>query len=97
MEGLERDGPIATQEKAGFLDRFNSRKIPTPEDPLKCWVPEEIRREQREEGFSMTDRALEDEAKRYVLHSHPKGNWVMGTFLSPSSNSDRAPEGESFD
>ena len=45
----------------------------------------------------MTDRALEEEAKRYVLNSHPKGNRVMGTSLPLSSNSDRAPEGESFD
>ncbi|RVX11797.1 E3 ubiquitin-protein ligase UPL7 [Vitis vinifera] len=47
-------------------------KRPIPEDPLKCWVPEEIRREQREDGFSMIDRALEDEAKRGVFRS-PKG------------------------
>ena len=65
-EGLERDGPIATQEKAGFLGRFISKKGPTPEDPLTRWVPEEIRREQRDDGFSMTDQALEEEAKRYV-------------------------------
>ena len=45
----------------------------------------------------MTDQALEEEAKRYVLNSHPKGNRVMGTSLPLSSNSDRAPEGESFD
>ncbi|RVW55173.1 hypothetical protein CK203_066945 [Vitis vinifera] len=61
------------------------------------WRWKEIRREQRDDGFSMTDRALEEEDKRYVLHSHPKGNRVMETFLSLSSNSDRAPEGESFD
>ena len=97
MEGLERDGPNATQEKAGFLGCFISRKRPTPEDPLTCWVPEEIRREQRDDGFSMTDRALEEEAKRYALHSYPKGIQVMGTSLSLSSNFDRAPEGESFD
>ena len=97
MEGLVRDGPNATQENAGFLGRFISRKRPIPEDPLKCWVLEEIKREQREDGFSMTDRALEDEAKRYVLQSHPKGTRVMGTFLSSFSISDRAPEGESFD
>ncbi|RVW82234.1 hypothetical protein CK203_041701 [Vitis vinifera] len=35
---------------------------------------EEIRREQRVDGFSMTDRALEEEAKRYALHFYPKGN-----------------------
>ena len=95
MEDVVRDGPIA--KKAGLLGCSISRKRYTPVDPLKCWVPEDIRREQREDGFSMTDRALEDEAKRYVLHSHSKENRVMGTFLSPSSNSDRAPEGESFD
>ena len=95
MDVLVRDGPLATQEKAGLLGRFNSRKITTPEDPLKCWVPEEIRREQGEIGFSLTDRALEEEAKRYVLHSH--GVRVMGTFLSSSSISDRAPMGGSFD
>ena len=94
---MVRNGPNATQENAGFLGRFISRKRPIPEDPLKCWVLEEIKREQREDGFSMTDRALEDEAKRYVLQSHPKETRVMGTFLSSSSISDRAPEGESFD
>ena len=95
MDVLVRDGPLDTQEKAGHLGRFNSRTITTPEDPLKCWVPEEIRREQGEIGFSLTDRALEEEAKRYVLHSHGVG--VMGTFLSSSSISDRAPMGGSFD
>ena len=50
-----------------------------------------------EAGFSMTDRALEEEAQRYALISHPKGKRVMGIPLLLSSNSDRAPEGESFD
>ena len=45
VEGLERDGPTATQEKASFLGRFISRKGSIPEDPLTSWVPEEIRRE----------------------------------------------------
>ncbi|RVX17761.1 hypothetical protein CK203_004388 [Vitis vinifera] len=97
MDGLVRNGPLATQEKAGLLGRFDPRKITNPEDPLKCWVPEENRREQGEAGFSLTDRALEEEAKRYVLHSHSKGYGVMGTFLPSSSNSDRAPVGGSFD
>ena len=97
MEGLEREGPNANQEKAGLLGCLFSRKRPTPEDALTCWVPEEIRREQRVDGFSMTDHALEEEAKRYALHFYPKGNQVMGTSLLLSSNFDRAPEGESFD
>ncbi|RVW93877.1 hypothetical protein CK203_028211 [Vitis vinifera] len=88
MDGLVMDGPL-------FLGRSNSRNIINPEDPLMCWVPEEIRREQGEAGFSLTDRALEEEAKRYVLHS--QGYGVMGTFLPSSSNSDRAPVGGSFD
>ena len=50
-----------------------------------------------EAGFSMTDRALEEEAQRYVLISHPKGKKVMGIPLLLSSNSDQAPEEESFD
>ena len=90
MDGLVMDGPL-------FLGRSNSRNIINPEDPLMCWVPEEIRREQGEVGFSLTDRALEEEAKRYVLHSHSKGYGVMGTFLPSSSNSDRAPVGGSID
>ena len=45
----------------------------------------------------MTNRALEEESKRYVLISYPKGKRVMGTPFLLSSNSDRAPEGESFD
>ncbi|RVW99084.1 hypothetical protein CK203_019094 [Vitis vinifera] len=66
MEGLEREGPNANQEKAGLLGCLFSRKRPTPEDALTCWVPEEIRREQRVDGFSMTDHALEEEAKRGI-------------------------------
>ena len=97
VEGLERAGPTAPQEKAGFLGRFISRKGSSSEDPLMSWVPKELRREQRDAGFSMTDRALEEEAQRYDLISHPKGKRVMGIPLLLSSNSDRAPEGESFD
>ncbi|RVW81744.1 hypothetical protein CK203_049543 [Vitis vinifera] len=48
-------------------------------------------------GFSMTDQPLEEEAQRYDLISHPKGKRVMGIPLLLSSNSNRAPEGESFD
>ena len=47
--------------------------------------------------FSMTDRALEEEAQRYDLIFHPKGKRVLGIPLLLSSHSDRAPEGESFD
>ncbi|RVW19870.1 hypothetical protein CK203_110851 [Vitis vinifera] len=64
VEGLERAGPTAPQEKARFLGRFISRKGSISEEPLMIWVPEELRREQRDAGFSMTDRALEEEAQR---------------------------------
>eukprot|EP00261_Vitis_vinifera_P015668 XP_010644167.1 PREDICTED: uncharacterized protein LOC104877503 [Vitis vinifera] len=97
MEGMEREGPKDVQEKAGLLGCFFSRKRPTPEDVLMCWVPEEINREQRFDGFSMTDCALQEEAKRYALHFYTKGNQVKGPSLLLSSNFDRAPEGESFD
>ena len=79
VEGPEREGPTATLEKAGLLGRFSSRKGPISEDPLMSWVLEESRREQRDVGFSMTDRELEEEAKRYVLISHPKGKRAVGT------------------
>ncbi|RVW92990.1 hypothetical protein CK203_032792 [Vitis vinifera] len=104
LNELEKDdgrpgkgGPNCSPREGWLFGRFISRKGPISEDPLTSWVPEEFRREQRDDGFSMTDRALEEEAKRYVLISHPKGKWVMGTPLLFSSNSDRAPEGESFD
>ena len=93
MEGLEREGPNANQEKAVLLGCLSSRKRPTPEDVLTCWVPEEISREQRVDGFSTTDSALQEEAKRYALHFYTKGNQVMGTSLLLSSNFDRAPKG----
>ena len=64
---------------------------------MTCWVPEESRREQRVDGLSTTDCALQEEAKRYALHSYTKGNQAMGTSLLLSSNFDQAPEGESFD
>ncbi|RVW40622.1 hypothetical protein CK203_079170 [Vitis vinifera] len=60
-------------------------------------VLEESRREQRDVGLSMTDRAMEEEVKRYALISHPKGKRAVGTPLLLFSNSDRAPGGESFD
>ena len=97
VEGLERDGPTTPQEKASFLGRFISRKGSIPEDPLMSWVPEELKRKQRDDGFSMTDQALEEEAQRYVLISHPKGKKVMGIPLLLSSNSVQASEEESFD
>ncbi|RVW79341.1 hypothetical protein CK203_040862 [Vitis vinifera] len=65
MEGLEREGPNDVQEKAGLLGCLFSRKRPTPEDVLTCWVPEEISREQRVDGFSTTDCALQEEAKSW--------------------------------
>ena len=36
MEGLEREGPNANQEKAVLLGCLSSRKRPTPEDVLTC-------------------------------------------------------------
>ena len=53
-------------------------------------MPEELRREQRDASFSMTDRELEEGAQRYEKK-------VMGIPLLLSFNSDRALEGESFD
>ena len=97
VEGPEREGPIAPLEKAGFLGRFSSRKGPNSEDPLISWVIEEPRREQGDVGLSMTDRALEEEVKRYALNPYPKGKRAVGTPLLLFSNSDRAPKGESFD
>ena len=97
LEGLERAGPIAPQEKAGLLDRFISRNRPSSQKPVVIWEPEELRREQMRACFSMTDRALEEEAQRYDLIFHPKGKRVLGIPLLLSSHSDRAPEGESFD
>ncbi|RVW45179.1 putative ribonuclease H protein [Vitis vinifera] len=78
MDGMEREGPKDVQEKAGLLGCSLSRKRPFPEDVLTCWVPEESRREQRVDGLSTTDCALQEEAKRYALHSYTKGNQAMG-------------------
>ena len=97
MDGMEREGPKDVQEKAGLLGCSLSRKRPFPEDVLTCWVPEESRREQRVDGLSTTDCALQEEAKRYALPSYTKGNQAMGTPFLLSSNFDQAPEGESFD
>ncbi|RVX07637.1 hypothetical protein CK203_025188 [Vitis vinifera] len=95
--GPEREGPTAPLEKAGLLGCFSPRKGTFSEDPLMSLVLEESRREQRDVGLSMTDRVLEEEAKRYASFSHPKGKRAVGTPLLLFSNSDRAPEGESFD
>ncbi|RVW41216.1 Retrovirus-related Pol polyprotein from type-1 retrotransposable element R2 [Vitis vinifera] len=95
--GPKREGPTAPLEKAGLLGCFSSRKGTFSEDPLMSLVLEESRREQRDVGLSMTDRVLEEEAKRYASFSHPKGKRAVGTPLLLFSNSDRAPEGESFD
>ena len=95
--GPEREGPTAPLEKAGLLGCFSSRKGTFSEDPLMSLVLEESRRDQRDVGLSMTDRVLEEEAKRYASFSHPKGKRAVGTPLLLFSNSDRASEGESFD
>ena len=47
--------------------------------------------------FSMTDRALEEEALRYDSSFHSRGKRVLGISHLLSLHSDRAPEGESFD
>ena len=97
LEGLERAGLIVPQEKASLLDRFISKNGSSSQEPLVIWEPEELRREQMRACFSMTNRALEEEAQRYDLIFHPKGKRVLGIPLLLSSHSDRAPEGESFD
>ena len=47
--------------------------------------------------FSVTDRALEEEALRYESTFHSKGKRVLGISHLLSLYSDRAPKGESFD
>ncbi|KAL6314901.1 hypothetical protein AAG906_029119 [Vitis piasezkii] len=106
LNELEKDGGPTKID--GPLGRILKNKTKVAGDSeagpsSSSWAAElgchllEFRREQRDDGFSMTDRALAEEAKRYALISHPKGKRVMGTPILLSSNSDRAPEGESFD
>ena len=90
-------GPIAPQEKAGLLDCFISRNGLSSKKSLVSWESEELRREQMRACFSVTDRALEEEAQRYELIFHSKGKRVLGIPLLLSSHSDQAPEGKSFD
>ena len=97
LEGLEKAGPIAPQEKAGLLDCFISRNGLSSKKTLVSWESEELRREQMRACFSVTDRALEEEAQRYELIFHSKGKRVLGIPLLLSSHSDQAPEGKSFD
>ncbi|RVW82363.1 hypothetical protein CK203_045126 [Vitis vinifera] len=95
--GPKREGPTAPLEKAGLLGCFSSRKGTFSEDPLMSLVLEESRRGQRDVGLSMTDRVLEEEAKRYASFSHPKvyegnvenvdGSWKLG---EANKNSDVA-------
>ncbi|RVX10943.1 hypothetical protein CK203_013310 [Vitis vinifera] len=89
LYGLEKDGgpnkidgllgwPNCSQEKAGLLGWFSSRKGTLSEDPLMSLVLEEPRREQRDVGLSMTDRVLEEEAKRYASFPILKANGLRG-------------------
>ncbi|RVX00990.1 hypothetical protein CK203_022776 [Vitis vinifera] len=100
--GPEREDPTAPLEKAGLLGCFSSRKGTFSEDPLMSLVLEESRREQRDVGLSMTDRVLEEEAKRYASFSHPKvyegivenvdGSWKLGE-VNKNSDVARGKEG----
>ena len=106
FEGMERAGPVALipqapskgpQEKANLLDCFISKSGPNSKEPLVVWESEELKRQQMSACFSMTDRALEEEALRYESTFHSKGKRVLGISHLLSLYSDRAPKGESFD
>ncbi|RVX12167.1 hypothetical protein CK203_010783 [Vitis vinifera] len=62
-----------------------------------AWDSEDLRKQQMNACFSMTDRALEEEALRYDSTFYSRGKWILGTSHLISLYSDWASEGESFD
>ena len=103
FEGMERAGPIpqapskGSQEKVCLLDCLISRNGSSSKmEPFVAWDSEDLRKQQMNACFSMTDRALEEEALRYGLVFYSRGKRAFGTSHLNSFYSDRAPEGEFY-
>ena len=104
FEGMERAGPIpqapskGSQEKVCLLDCLISRNGSSSKmEPFVAWDLEDLRKQQMNACFSMTDRALEEEALRYDSTFYSRGKRILGTSHLISLYSDWASEGESFD
>ena len=104
FEGMERAGPIpqapskGSQEKVCLLDCLISRNGSSSEmEPFVAWDSEDLRKQQMNACFSVTDRALEEEALRYDSTFYSRGKRILGTSHLISLYSDWASEGESFD
>ena len=107
LEGKTRDGPISpaaqassndSQEKGYLLERSISRNGNSSKTELfVARESEDLRKQQILASYSVTDRALEEEALRYGLGFCSRGERVLGASHLNPFLFDRTPEGEFYD
>ena len=107
LEGKARVGPVSpaaqassndSQEKGYLLERTISRNGNSLEtEPFVAWELENLRKQQTFASYSVTDRALEEEALRYGLGFYSRGERVLGASHLNPFHFDRAPDGEFYD
>ena len=80
------------------MERITSRNGNSPEtEPFVAWESEDLRKQQTFASYSVTDRALEEEALRYGSGFCSWGERVLGASHLNPFHFDRAPEGEFYD
>ncbi|RVW59949.1 hypothetical protein CK203_086971 [Vitis vinifera] len=107
LEGKVRVGPVSTatqassndsQEKGYLLEGITSRKGNSSETkPFVAWESEDLRKQQTFASYSVTDRALEEEALRYGSGFCSRGERALGASHLIPFHFDLAPEGEFYD
>ena len=107
LEGKARVGPVSpaaqassndSQEKGYLLERTISRNGNSLEtEPFVAWESKNLRKQQTFASYSVTDRALEEEALRYGSGFCSRGERVLGASHLNPFHFDRAPDGEFYD
>ena len=106
FEGMERVSVVTliaqvsnkgSQEKVCLLDCIISRNGNLSEmEPFVAWESEDLRKQQMNVSYSMTDWALKEEALRYGLVFYSRGKRAMGASHLNSFHFDRALDGEFY-
>ena len=104
---MVRAGPImlttqassnGSQEKVCLLECTISRNGNLSEtEPIVTWESEDLRKQQTIVSYSMTDRALKEEALRYGSGFCSRRERVLGVSHLNSFHFDRVPDGEFYD
>ncbi|RVW92334.1 putative ribonuclease H protein [Vitis vinifera] len=107
LEGKVRVGPVSTaaqassndsQEKGYLLEGITSINGNSSETkPFVAWESKDLRKQQTFASYSVTNRALEEEALRYGSGFCSRGERALGASHLIPFHFDMAPEGEFYD